>query len=335
MSPAKGLIQALRGDKRERKSLEEVITKMESALKYVIHIEPNLFFGNPPPQYRRSIDAKIAIYGFPFDETSTFGKGADKGPYAIRKTAADLVEYYVSSLGGITNIFDKVSIFDLGDIDPKLIRRSENAESDIQKILKRGERLSKILLDMGQIPIVLGGEHTITAYTAKPCIREKPMFLHLDAHLDLKDEYKGLKTSHTTFLRRLIDFGLNPEDVIQVGIRQGDADEYSFAEKEGITVFSADDVFNNIGRVTRDIRCRTRKRKVCLSLDIDVLDSCYTPATGTPVSFGLTPRQVMTILQNIEGNPIYMDVVEVGQDANFREAEVATQFIFKMLANKF
>ena len=135
--------------------------------------------------------AKIAVYGVPLDATTSFGKGTARGPEAIRLTSARQIETFV--LDEKADIYELSSLFDLGDVRMPKAKGSTLAFLDktIPAIVKELRRQNKI-------PVMLGGEHTLSYYQLKALAGEKPLVIHFDAHRDMKPEYEGMKMCHTT-----------------------------------------------------------------------------------------------------------------------------------------
>ncbi len=269
-------------------------------------------------------EAKLVVFGVPMNLTSTFEGNSEEGPAAIRKVSSELIETYL--LDADVDLADFVLSHDLGDfpIPP-------DKDAALAALAAYLPDTIKTIRGAGKIPLCLGGEHTISYYLLKGIAGEKPVVVHFDAHEDFKPEYHGEKICHTTPFYHATEF-IPGTDMIQVGIRQTDPEEIRLARHAGVTIFTAWDVHTDITRVIESIHEKTRGRPVYVSLDIDVLDAPFTPATGTPVAFGLTPREVLKILLAMEGSIIGMDCMEVGRDPNYREAEVATQLLFRLIS---
>jgi arginase family enzyme len=200
-------------------------------------------------------------------------------------------------------------------------------------------KINRALFDNCKIPLILGGEHTISYYAIKAFAKEKPVIIHFDAHRDLKNQYDGMKMCHTTPFFHLISEGyVQGNDLIQVGIRQSDEQENRTAKNYGVITFDAWDVHYRFDRVLKHIGEVTENRKIYISFDIDVYDIPYVPCTGTPEPFGLNPFQVVDILKNIHNsaNLIGLDIVEVSvKNDDYREGTLAAQTIYRTLCQKF
>lgn len=217
-------------------------------------------------------DAKIVIFGAPFDSTTSYRPGARFGSAAIRHESYGLETYSPY----LDRDLEDINVFDSGDIELPL----GSAEMTLDAI---SERTAEILSD-GKIPLMLGGEHLVTLGAFRE-IQKKyhdVHIIHFDAHADLRDDYLGVKLSHACVIRRCHDI-IGDGKIHQFGIRSGDRTEWNFA-REGHTdfhPFSLEDVECVVKSIGTDI-------PVYFTLDLDVLDPSVFPGTGTPEAEGVT-----------------------------------------------
>jgi agmatinase len=282
-------------------------------------------------------DSDAILYGVPLDITTTFGKGTSYGPEAIRVTSAKQIESFLVDEN--QEIYEKIKIYDIGDL--ALVNSKLNDKYD--KILEKLKRISKInkinslIRKERKIPIILGGEHTLSYFSIKSIANENPIIIHFDAHRDMKPIYDGKKICHTTPFFHLINEGhIKGENIIQVGIRQSDKEENDIANNNYVNTFTAWDINKNLKRVTRKITELTNNRNIYITFDIDVYDICYVPCTGTPEPFGLNPFQIIEILKSISKCAILIgiDMVEVGvKNSDYREGTLATQTLYRIFSN--
>lgn len=281
------------------------------------------------------MESNVAVYGVPLDITTSFGKGTSRGPEAIRRTSALQSETFM--LDEKANIHDLVDIFDLGDLKlPKtksIIKMLDYLDSTIPKVVTSLRNGSKI-------PVMLGGEHTLSYYQLKALAKEEeeePIVIHFDAHRDMKPNYESLKICHTTPFYHLLKY-IPGENLIQIGIRQTDEEENKTASKNGVTTFDAWEVHKDIDSVARYLQKATAGKKIYISFDIDVYDLPYVPCTGTPEPFGLDPFQVLKLIKAIDLSAclIGMDMVEVAlKNGDYREGTLATQTLYRILSRKY
>jgi agmatinase len=277
-------------------------------------------------------ESEVVFYGVPLDITASFGKGTARGPEAIRVASARQIETFV--LDEKADIYDCVGIFDLGDLRVPKTKSKKRVLDFLEKTVPRA--VDGLRAD-GKIPVMLGGEHTLTYYQLKALAKENPIVIHFDAHRDMKVEYDGMKMCHTTPFYHLLEH-IPGENIIQIGIRQADNEENETAIRSGVTTFDAWQVHDDIDAVMTHLQKATAGKKIYISFDIDAFDLAYVPCTGTPEPFGLDPFQVVKILKAIPPSArlVGMDMVEVGlKNDDYREGALATQIIYRILARKY
>ena len=277
-------------------------------------------------------ESNVAVYGVPLDATASFGKGTSRGPEAMRMASARQIETFV--LDEKVDIYDCVRIFDLGDL--KLPR----SKSIAKKLAYLDSAIPKVVSSLrkdGKIPVMLGGEHTLSYYQLKALAGEEPVVIHFDAHRDMKPEYEGMKICHTTPFYHLLKY-ISAKNLIQIGVRQTDKEENETAAKNGVTTFVAWQVHDDIGAVADHLQKVTANKKIYISFDIDAYDLPYVSCTGTPEPFGLDPFQVLKLVKAISPSArlIGIDMVEVGlKNGDYREGALATQTLYRILSRKY
>jgi agmatinase len=280
-------------------------------------------------------DSNLIVYGVPLDLTTSFGKGTREGPNSIRLTSAKQIETYLYEEN--TDLTDKVKLYDLGDLKMPQLDSNCSLSYIISSIGSNITLTADHIKASRKIPILLGGEHTISYYQLKALADTKPLILHFDAHRDLKPEYGGMVMCHTTPFYHLINDGhIRSHDLVQIGIRQCDRQENQFALNKGVVTFDAWTIHDNIDKLLLYINEVTCNRVIYISFDIDVYDLSYVPCTGCPEPYGLDPFQVAKIIKSISNSAmlIGMDMVEVAARNNdYREGTLAVQTLYRMLAN--
>lgn len=290
-------------------------------------------------------ESNVVIYGIPVDITTSFGKGTVRGPEAIRLTSACQVETFV--LDEKIEIYERAKLYDLGDlkiptpVEQEKEQRSNTAAttfilSFLDKIIPK---ITSTLYEANKLPVMMGGEHTLSYYAMKALAKEKPIIIHFDAHRDMKSQYNGMKMCHTTPFYHIINEGHIPgKNIIQIGIRQSDKEENMVAERNGVVTFNAWNIHNSIDNLLKYLRKATSNKKIYISFDIDVYDLPYVPCTGTPEPFGLNPFEVLQILKSIDTSAklIGLDIVEVAlRNDDYREGTLATQTLFRILSRDY
>jgi len=264
--------------------------------------------------YQKPFDeADYMILGVPFDYTSTYRTGARFAPTAIREASLNIETY--SFRTGLD--LEKIKIHDLGNLD---------VSANVDETLKRLEIVTRELLEAKKTPIFIGGEHTITLGIAKALKNtEKLVIISFDAHLDLRNEYLGLKTSHTTFMRR-INEKIRPQKIIEVGTRAVCQEEIEYAEKTGINYITSLEIRREGLEKTKEKLERLLEgvENIYLSIDLDVLDPAYAPAVQNPEPEGIDPYTLHELIAEIcKKSIIAFDLVEV--TPNYDEGITAIQ----------
>jgi agmatinase len=276
----------------------------------MIHFLNNLFAGCNS-DYKSS---RYVIFGVPYDATTTFRPGTREGPRAIREMSYNF-ETYMPSIG--LNLGD-LSITDLGDIDTGVL--PDDMVRDVSEVT------GDIIRD-GKIPVMLGGEHSITAGAVRAVMPD--CYLVCDAHLDLRDEFRGTKNNHGCTTHRVIDEGI--KDIIIVGARSGTQEQFELARS--LMLFTADEIQKRgMKQVLEDILDAIGKKRVYLSIDADVIDCCLTPGVGTPEPFGLAPRDIRDLIAAVAPRAVAFDYVEVSPFDNGQTAMVAAQMVREFIA---
>jgi agmatinase len=284
--------------------------------------------------------SNVVLYGVPIDISTSFGRGTVRGPEAIRFTSARQIETFL--LDEKMDIYERARIYDIGDLKipssvKYLRRRSPNkVASNLSHIGSKIQEITFLIHGANKVPVLMGGEQTVSYYTLKALSGKKPLVIHFDAHRDMKPEYEGMKMCHTTPFYHIVNDGYIPgKNIIQIGIRQTDREENEIAKKNQVMTFDAWEVHDRMENVLRYIRKATYKANIYISFDIDVYDLPYVPCTGTPEPFGLDPFQVMKIIKNIcsSANLVGVDIVEVGlRNCDYREGTLASQTLLRILS---
>ncbi|MHC1588999.1 MAG: agmatinase [Methermicoccaceae archaeon] len=245
-------------------------------------------------------DALFVLFGVPFDASSCFRGGSRHAPAALRE-ASYCFETYDHALG--IDLVD-VPMCDIGDLEP--YGGAEEMLSLVYTEMKRH-------MGEGKIPIMMGGEHTLTIGGVKAACEhyDDVGLLVLDAHLDLRQEYGGIQYSHACTSYQCLKV-LPVSRYASIGIRSGSKEEYERVRSMGITYASAQDVHERgIKEVLWGVLDRLECEKVYLSIDADVVDPAYAPAVSTPEPFGLSAEDVRHTIRALAPMVVGMDVMEI------------------------
>ncbi len=238
-------------------------------------------------------DAKFVICGVPFDRTTSYRAGARMAPNAIRQASYNFETYLFEHDVDLSD----VPMNDMGNVE-------ECGSPEEMVEIVRG--IAKKAVKAGKFPVFMGGEHTTTIPVVEAF--DDIGVISIDAHLDYRESYLGLKYSHACVTRRISEH-LGRENVLVFGVRSISAEEKSEKMPEFIDAFTIHDV--GVESAFKRALNIIRKEKVFLTLDIDGIDPAFAPGTGTPEPFGLTPMEVKKCISMLGERLVGFDVTEV------------------------
>jgi len=276
--------------------------------------EPFNFLGLSNQNYENS---KVVIFPVPYSSTTYWKSGTKEGPQALIEASRHIELYDLD----FKKDFSQEGIFTLDFLVP-----SKNSPREVVSQIK--EVVDKILEDK-KIPIVLGGEHSISL---GPVLSFKEKFsnfsvLQIDAHTDLRDNFEGTEFHHACVMKRIRDLNVS---VTQVGIRSVSEEESEYIEKEKIdNIFYASDF--PIEKIINSL-----KENVYITFDLDGLDSSVMPSTGTPEPGGLKWEQAIGLIKEIgqKKRIIGADIVELDPIPGLVAPDfLAAKLVYKIIAN--
>jgi agmatinase len=246
--------------------------------------EPATFLGLPDA----GDAARVAVVCAPYDLTSTYGKGADRGPEALL-AASGAVETWDDEFG----VDLEASSYTVWRPDDAAAFGNQSPEAMVAELQGVHERF----LARGAVTLGVGGEHSISYGQFAALRRRHPdlAVLQVDAHCDLRDEYKGSRHSHACIARRFLEDGA---PLVQVGMRSCSREEAGVIAARRLTVYWARDV---VGRVAyhREVLTVLAERPVFVTVDLDGFDPSLVAATGTPEPGGLDWFDVTRLLATV------------------------------------
>ena len=265
-------------------------------------------------------DARIVLFGAPFDSTTSFRPGTRFAPHAIRSESFGLETYSP----WLDRDLEDISVFDSGDIE-LCIGSADKALDQIS------ERTATILKD-GKIPFMIGGEHLVTLGAFREVFKKYPdiHIIHFDAHTDLRDDYLDVKLSHACVIRRCHDL-IGDGRIHQFGIRSGERPEWQWARAghTDLHPFS----FDGLAEVVKGLG----STPVYFTIDLDVMDPSVFPGTGTPEYGGVTFMQLLEAIKTVcDGcNIVGLDVNELGPpyDQTGASTAAACKIVRELLLN--
>lgn len=276
-------------------------------------------FGDLPQRYCAYQTAKIVILPAPFDATSTWIKGADKGPAAIIEASANMETYDIET---------DSEVYKQGIFTDRPTKEKKSPEKMVAELKTRALKHIK----NKKYVVTLGGEHSISAATIAAYVEsfKNVSVLQLDAHADLREEYHDSKFNHACVMARARE--ITP--IVQIGLRSMDFSEKKNMDKS--RVFFAQDIYDNNNWFGKCLNKLTKN--VYLTIDLDVFDPAILPSTGTPEPGGLGWYQVLTFLKLLmkQKNVVGFDVVELCPNPQSKASDfLAAKLIYKLLSYKF
>lgn len=264
-------------------------------------------------------NAKIVLIPVPYDGTSTWQKGADKGPEAFLNASENMELYDIET---------DSEVYKEGVYLTESIREDSSPEAVVATV----HQITKKYINKNKFVTVFGGEHSISIGTIKAFNESfnNLTVLHIDAHADLRREYEGSSYNHACAVHEA-SFTTN---LVQVGIRSMDVSEKKYMNTE--KVFFAHDMAVN--QYWMDEVVEQLTGNVFITFDLDALDPSIFPSTGTPEPGGLFWYETLEFLKKVftERNVVGFDMVELCPKDNDKSSDfLAAKLYYKMLSYKF
>lgn len=272
-----------------------------------------------PDKFAQLETAKVVLIPVPYDGTSTWGKGADKGPEAFLKASENMEVYDIET---------DTEVFEQGIYLADAITENKSPEAMVKAVYA----ITKDYIKRNKFVTLFGGEHSISIGTIRAfneCF-DNLTVLHIDAHADLRESYEGNKFSHACAVHE----ASQTTNLIQVGIRSMDAIEKTFMDEE--KTFFAHDMVND--EYWMDKAIDLMSSNVFITFDLDALDPSIMPSTGTPEPGGLFWYETLDFLKKVfeEKNVVGFDIVELCPKKHDKSSDfLAAKLYYKMLSYKF
>lgn len=270
-----------------------------------------------PDKYARIDEAKVVLIPVPYDGTSTWQKGADKGPDAFLNASENMELFDIETRSEVY----KKGIY----LAPPVTE-----DSSPEKMVEAVYKTTKNYIKQDKFVTLFGGEHSISIGSIRAFNEsfEDLTVVQLDAHADLRPEYEGSKCNHACALHE----ASNTTNLLQIGIRSMDVEENEHMDEN--QVYFAHDLYEDwqddaIGQMTPN---------VFITIDLDAFDPSIMPSTGTPEPGGLFWYETLEFLKMMfkKKNVVGFDIVELCPNKNEKSSDfLAAKLYYKMLSYKF
>ncbi|MBT8296067.1 MAG: agmatinase [Gramella sp.] len=270
-----------------------------------------------PDKYARIDEAKVVLIPVPYDGTSTWQKGADKGPDAFLNASENMELYDIET---------KTEVYKKGIYLAPPVTEDSSPEKMVEAVYKT----TKNYIKQEKFVTLFGGEHSVSIGSIRAFNEsfEDLTVVQLDAHADLRPEYEGSKCNHACALHE----ASKTTNLLQVGIRSMDISEKDHMDEN--QVYFAHDLYEDwqedaIGQMTPN---------VFITIDLDAFDPSIMPSTGTPEPGGLFWYETLEFLKMMfkKKNVVGFDIVELCPNENEKSSDfLAAKLYYKMLSYKF
>jgi agmatinase len=263
--------------------------------------------------------AKIVVLPVPYDGTSTWVKGADKGPAALLEASSNMELYDIETDSEV----HKIGIHTAEEVTEK-----GSPEEMAEAVYKRVSQIYR----KKKFPVIIGGEHSVSigAIRASHEHFEDLTVLQFDAHADMRKEYEGSRYNHACVMARAAEMG----PIVQVGVRSMSVEEREDIQPDRI--FYADRLRDNKNFMFDLLNKLTKN--VYITIDLDVLDPSVMPSTGTPEPGGIRWYAMIETLQRVSEhtNIVGFDIVELCPNAIDKSSDfLAAKLVYQLLTYKF
>lgn len=249
-------------------------------------------------------DARFHIIPVPMEQTVSYGGGTSKGPEEILEASYQLEAFDGVSYPGEQGIHTTPAV---------------DCSGNALQCLNNIKQACLPVFSSGKIPILLGGEHSLTLapVQALHSIRQDFGVVQIDAHADLRDTYEGSPHNHACVMRRIHELGV---PIFQIGVRNLCKEEIDYRAEHGIAYIDAREIYEN--GIPTNILPDDFPKNIYLTFDIDGLDASLMPATGTPEPGGLLWWQALEACENATKGKIILgvDVVELAPQPQLHSA---------------
>ena len=261
--------------------------------------------------------ARFEIIPVPLEHSVSYGRGTAAGPGKLLEASLQLEAYDGEGVPAHVGIYTGPAV---------------DCSADTATVLQQIEARVAVALDGGRVPIVIGGEHTVTLGAVRAlAVRPEPFgVVQFDAHADLREQYEGNDFSHACVMRRIVELDV---PVYQIGVRSFSAAEADYRQVRAIPFYDAEALARpDAPRLTLPPDFPAR---IYITFDVDALDPAVLPGTGTPEPGGLFWYEALRLIDRVlEGRHLIgFDVTELAPIAGSSVSEfTAAKLTYRLMA---
>jgi agmatinase len=279
-------------------------------------------FGGIPPTTVDFDTARVVILPVPLDRTTSYIAGTRSGPHEILVASSHM------------ELWDEETGTDVHGIGILTLPEMEFPFATMEEVMREIRRVAGELIARGKFPVVLGGEHSITAPIVAAVAAKHPgvSVLQIDAHADLRDSFMGTPLNHACAMRRVLEHARGT----QIGIRSLSSEEAAVAPTLPTTIFYDFNMREHENWIERVVD--SLAETVYITIDCDAFDPAIMPAVGTPEPGGLTWYEMLTLLRRViaRRRVVGCDIVELcPMPGNVAPNFLCAKLIYKILTYRF
>ncbi len=279
-------------------------------------------FGGIKPATAEFDTARVVILPIPLDRTTSYVPGTRMGPHEILVASSHL------------ELWDEETGTDVHGIGIFTLPELELPFGGMDEVMGEIRRVAAEVVNRGKFPVVLGGEHSITAPVVAAVAAKHPglTVLQIDAHADLRESFMGTKHNHACAMRRVLEYAR----CTQVGIRSLSTEEAVAAPSLKTTIFYDFNMRERADWIDRVVA--SLGEHVYITIDCDGFDPAIMPAVGTPEPGGLTWYEGLTLLRRVIAarRVVGCDIVELcPMPGNVAPNFLCAKLLYKILSYRF
>jgi agmatinase len=266
--------------------------------------------------------ARVVILPIPLDRTTSYVAGTRTGPHEILVASSHM------------ELWDEETETDVHGIGIYTLPEMELPFAGMDEVIQEIRRVASELVTRGKFPVVLGGEHSITAPVVAAVAAKHPglSVLQIDAHADLRDSFMGTPHNHACAMRRVLEYAR----CTQVGIRSLSSEEAAAAPALPTEIFYDFNMRQHEDWIERVVE--SLSETVYITIDCDGFDPAIMPAVGTPEPGGLTWYEMLALLRHVidSRRVVGCDLVELcPMPGNIAPNFLCAKLIYKILSYRF